>query len=243
MHTSGPLCSATSFIKRNTLLDKNGRHARILTIAVTGSFEPAGLMSRCGRVIVWLALSTLLCWPFALARADDHRKFDNATAVGENVELASRSSLASYHGRWLLIDFLASWCEACIRDLPREIADLGVISDNARIVAIDEREPRATIQRLIRSRHIPFPVMRDGAIVALANRGSISDRRAYLLYGTPGAFGAVAQLFDVSYLPTHILLNSRGNEVARWSSSPPAHDEMFEELERFGLLRPLAIRH
>lgn len=189
-------------------------------------------------IAAWILACIIACASSTQVRAGSTFELVDSQ-VSNSITETPPAVFVSTRGRWLAIDFFATWCEACMRDFPREVANFRNASARTSFLGIDERESAFVIQRLVRAKEIPFAVILDNVNAKLVNRGTIADRRAYLLYGAPGAFGSLAQFFDVSYLPTHLLLNPNGCVVARWSSSPPDRDILRAKLTKYRLLRGL----
>ena len=76
-------------------------------------------------------------------------------------------SLADYQGKWVYIDFWASWCKPCMRKLPEVVdmhnamasrSDFAVIS-----VSLDDNRTKDALDRVHSQYGIGFPVVYDGS--------------------------------------------------------------------------------
>ncbi len=99
-------------------------------------------------------------------------------------------TLSGYRGKWVLVNFWATWCPPCLEEIPELAAlherrkDLAVIG-----VAMDYRNPRE-VARFADDYFIPYPIV-------LGNRKSAS------------------QVGAVDGLPASYLYNPQGKLVAR----------------------------
>jgi len=98
--------------------------------------------------------------------------------------------LEDYKGRWVLINFWATWCPPCLKEIPDLVSlyqdrkDIMVIG-----VAMDYSDPKE-IMSFVRSLSINYPIV-------------LGDRKI------------AAQLDDISLLPSTYFYDPNGNPAAR----------------------------
>jgi cytochrome c biogenesis protein CcmG, thiol:disulfide interchange protein DsbE len=100
--------------------------------------------------------------------------FSSRTAAGQTV------SLAALRGRVVVVNFWASWCLECRREMPaferlhHDFAERGLA-----VVAVNTREADREVGRYAKEFHLSFPLVLDSA-------GDIN--RAYGVIGLPTTF-------------------------------------------------------
>jgi cytochrome c biogenesis protein CcmG/thiol:disulfide interchange protein DsbE len=103
-----------------------------------------------------------------VAPAFSFRTFDNQTASSRKLR-----------GRIIVLNFFASWCPTCERELP-QLASLGaVIYRHGRVVAVAVRDDPAAAKALIDR------TAGEGLVLAGADKGDAIANR-YLVLGAPG---------------------------------------------------------
>ncbi len=125
-------------------------------------------------VFILLALSCHAAWSFDFTDIHGHRQ-----------------SLDAYRGKWVLVNFWATWCPPCRMEIPDLIA-LHDKYSTSRLeiigVAMDYNSP-AEVTRFVQSMHIDYPVVLGTPVLA-------------------------SQVGDVNGLPTSYLYNPQGKIVA-----------------------------
>lgn len=98
-------------------------------------------------------------------------------------------SLAEFRGKKaVVVDFWASWCPNCRRDMPNLNRFYEKYKDKVEVIGVNLQEKESTVQDFIASRGISFPVALDPR-------------------------GAASNAFGIRYTNTHFLVDKEGNLV------------------------------
>lgn len=98
-------------------------------------------------------------------------------------------SLAEFKGKKpVVVDFWASWCPNCRRDMPKLNGFYEKYKDKVEVIGVNLQEKESTVQDFISSRGINFPIALDSS-------------------------GSASRVFGIQYTNTHFLIDINGNLV------------------------------
>jgi thiol-disulfide isomerase/thioredoxin len=98
-------------------------------------------------------------------------------------------TLAEFKGKKpVVVDFWASWCPNCRRDMPKLNGFYEKYKDKVEVIGINLQEKESTVQSFISSRGISFPIALDPS-------------------------GHASNAFGIQYTNTHFLVDINGNLV------------------------------
>lgn len=144
--------------------------------------EPAtGTPSRPSRRVSWVALGVAVVLAgffviLAIAKPDEGdqlgpqvKNFAAPTLVTETID-GTPFDLSQHRGRWVVLNFIASWCVPCKQEHPELVAfvaqqrQLG--ADGAELFAVITQDDVANVRRFFADNGGDWPVLRDddGAI-------------------------------------------------------------------------------
>ena len=138
-------------------------------------------------------------------------KGSSRVAVGEQAPSASLprlegggdGSLAQYEGRWVLVNFWASWCVPCKQEAPTlEEFQKQHGGPDFTVLGIDTRDLSGDGQEFAQRYGLSYPQLRDG------------DGNAAHSYGTTG-------------VPENFLVDPKG--IVRWELPGPVDEQYLQE--------------
>lgn len=98
-------------------------------------------------------------------------------------------TLSEFRGKKpVVVDFWASWCPNCRRDMPKMSAMYPKYKDQVEIIGINLQESEGTARRYIESAGIQFPIALD-------------------------PFGNASSQYGIRYTNTHFLVDKTGNII------------------------------
>jgi peroxiredoxin len=123
--------------------------------------------------------------------------------------------LSEFRGKWVLLDFWATWCGPCHKAMEKLRAFLSkhgaTLGERAQIIAISLDEERASAQQMVQARGW--------------------DALALHLWAGADAFGSpIAQAFGVNSIPSYVLIDPDGKVAHNEALASTAPEEMFELL-------------
>jgi peroxiredoxin len=120
---------------------------------------------------------------------------DRAPGFSLTTDSGQGINLSDYKGKWVLVNFWASWCPPCVQETPslnelqNELRDEGLV-----VIGISADESEEAYQQFLDRFGITFPTVRD------------ASRQAQIRYGT--------QLLPESYL-----INPEGIVVRKYAGA------------------------
>jgi len=194
----------TSWIDKKLLVEVQEEIAYSVKLPPAVGATPLVYQSKIRQVMRGLKVDhQIVLTLFAFSPPADARE-QPAQSAGNRVDLTGKDapafrgvsldgkaySLAELKGKPILLDFWASWCGPCIRSMPtveklnEEYRAQGLV-----ILAIDVGEKRETVEKFLKTKNVPYPViMGDEA-------------------GIPGAYG-------ISAFPTFVMIGTDGKVAA-----------------------------
>jgi len=117
-------------------------------------------------------------------------KGSTAVAPGEQAPVSSlprlegggSESLADYRGRWVLVNFWASWCEPCREEAPAlERFQRRHGGADFTVLGIDSRDLSGDGRAFVRQYGLTYPQLRDGDGSAAGDFGTTGVPETYLV--------------------------------------------------------------
>jgi peroxiredoxin len=120
-----------------------------------------------------------------------------SVAVGKPVPPISASalsggpvSLSSFRGRWVVVNFFATWCEPCKKEYPELVRFAGQQAARAQVLGVVFEDPAGKPLQFHRNEGGTWPIIADPQ-------------------------GQIAGHYDVSALPQSFVVNPQGDLAAR----------------------------
>lgn len=136
-------------------------------------------------MIAVLALAAALYVWLPSLRSDDGRQLTRL-AVGREAPVfeatntkGERINLADYRGRTVLLNFWASWCKPCVKEMPLIDEAYRTQETEFQLVSVNVGDAKGTVNEFIEDTGITFPVIIDAV-------GRVSDM--YQVVGLPATF-------------------------------------------------------
>jgi thiol-disulfide isomerase/thioredoxin len=144
----------------------------------------------------------------------------------------ARIDLRRYRGRWLYLDFFASWCAPCNAEMPSIVRNARAAGSRLAVIAIDEREAAERARSFAYRYGATFTIALDGPDL------QATDWHKYV-YGVNGPFGAAEGSYGTNALPAGVLIDPKGVVRAEWGGYDGV-DRLGAALRRFGIIVPTA---
>jgi peroxiredoxin len=162
-------------------------------------------MAAINRVALLACICCLACCMVPQAAMAYHANVGERAANFKGYDMVHHSpmELDDYLGRWVFVEFTASWCGPCMRELPNMLKQTAPYVKSGELavvmVSVDEPDTLKDMKKLIRKHHITYPVIYDG--------GEGNDPEA--------GFSAIpAMEWGITGVPATFLINPQGVIVA-----------------------------
>jgi peroxiredoxin len=139
-------------------------------------------------VCLWLSASVVHAAPMGIRNIQQPWLAPDFQLTDQTGE---RHGLSDYRGKVLVVNFWATWCSPCVKEMPSlQRASEILTSENIRVIGIAMGESHDEINRFLKKQRIDFPLLAD------------NDSSATEQWRIPG-------------LPTTYVINEKGYVVIR----------------------------
>ena len=170
------------------------------------------------RTVAWIAgsvgviFAVLIALLATVGTARDNSPLIGRPApalVGPSLATGKRVSLAAFAGKWVLVNFAASWCEPCRLEMPAltAFAQAGRRFDASILTVAYDQGDLANLRRYLAGWHASWPAISD-------QTGQV----AYGLGGIPSSYLVDPQGIVVAYYASQVTAGSLEAVISRVSS-------------------------
>jgi len=137
---------------------------------------------------IWAAAVNLVLLGVLLARAVPYFEVhnvevgDEAPAFDVTADDGSGVRLEDYRGKYVLVNFWATWCPPCVQEMP----SLNALHDNLKdeglvVLGISVDEDKQEYDRFLNARPVSFPTARDPERTVSSIYGTFKYPESYLI--------------------------------------------------------------
>jgi peroxiredoxin len=98
--------------------------------------------------------------------------------TGKALDGSGMHSLSQYGGKWVLVNFAASWCPPCVQETPQLqtfLHDHAASGDAVILGVVDDEGDKANLASFLRSRHATWPVVDDPSSTVAYGVGKLPE--------------------------------------------------------------------
>lgn len=153
----------------------------------------------------------LCCWLSSIAQAGDFQLKDMQ---------GHEQHLSAYQGKWVLVNFWATWCSPCLNEIPALNRLLDTHQNLAVIGIVMQSGSAAKIKEFAAAHQMRYPIVMGTRAVAAqvrASTGSDSELEVLptsLLFGPKGEL-VYEQVGEITELAVAKLLTAKGTSLPR----------------------------